>query len=51
MRRFVASALPYAAFAGARSVKFCARTAHIRVTQKYDDVAAHTAHGRFWEAA
>lgn len=39
------------AFTVVRSMKFCARTAHIMVTQKYDDGAAHTAHGRFWEAA
>ena len=39
------------AFAAVRSVKFCARTAHDRVTEKYDGRAAHTACGRFWEAA
>lgn len=38
-------------FPGVRSVKFCARTAHTRVTEKYDGGAALTACGRFWEAA
>jgi hypothetical protein len=40
-----------ATFATVRSVKFCARTAHTRVTEKYDGGAAHTACGRHWEAA
>ncbi|QFZ74431.1 hypothetical protein GFH48_15245 [Streptomyces fagopyri] len=40
-----------AAIARVRSVKFCARTAHTRVTEKYDGGAAHTASGQFWEAA
>lgn len=40
-----------ATFATVRSVKFCARTAHTRVTEKYDGRAAHTACGRHWEAA
>jgi hypothetical protein len=39
------------AFATVRSVKFCARTAHTGVTEKYDGRAAHTACGRNWEAA
>ncbi|GGZ54914.1 hypothetical protein GCM10010344_21030 [Streptomyces bluensis] len=34
-----------------RSMKFCAGTAHTGVTEKYDGGAAHTACGRFWEAA
>lgn len=34
-----------------RSVKFCALTARITVTEKYDGGAAHTARGRHWEAA
>jgi hypothetical protein len=38
-------------FTGVRSVKFCPRTAHSTVTEKYDGGAAHTALGRFWEAA
>jgi hypothetical protein len=38
-------------FTGVRSVKFSARTAHSTVTEKYDGGAAHTARGRFWEAA
>ncbi|BBC33151.1 hypothetical protein SGFS_044450 [Streptomyces graminofaciens] len=38
-------------FPAVRSVKFCARTAHTGVTEKYDGGAAHTACGRFWEAA
>jgi hypothetical protein len=38
-------------FSGVRSMKFCARTAHTTVTEKYDGRAAHTARGRFWEAA
>ncbi len=38
-------------FATVRSVKFCARTAHTTVTEKYDGGAAHTAQGRLWEAA
>jgi hypothetical protein len=40
-----------AAFVTVRYVKFCARDAHTTVTEKYDDGAAHTASGRFWEAA
>jgi hypothetical protein len=40
-----------ASFVTVRSVKFCARTARTTVTEKYDGGAAHTAHGRFWEAA
>lgn len=40
-----------AGFAAVRSVKFCARTAHSTVTEKYDGGAAHTACGRHWEAA
>ncbi|MEV5881681.1 hypothetical protein AB0L74_02950 [Streptomyces sp. NPDC052020] len=40
-----------AAFATVRNVKFCARDAHTTVTEKYDGGAAHTASGRFWEAA
>ncbi|WP_159772662.1 hypothetical protein [Streptomyces sp. HM190] len=53
---FSLSALPVfdvvrGTFPGVRSVKFCARTARTRVTEKYDGGAAHTAHGRFWEAA
>jgi hypothetical protein len=32
-----------AAFITVRSVKFCARSAHTGVTQKYDGGAAHTA--------
>ncbi|MFJ7770798.1 hypothetical protein ACIQ1J_20845 [Streptomyces sp. NPDC097107] len=40
-----------AAIATVRSVKFCARTAHTTVTEKYDGDAAHTARGRLWEAA
>jgi len=40
-----------AAFATVRFVKFCVRTAHSTVTEKYDGGAAHTASGRFWEAA
>ncbi|GAA4818503.1 hypothetical protein GCM10023220_59100 [Streptomyces ziwulingensis] len=39
------------AIATVRSVKFCVRTAHTTVTEKYDGRAAHTALGRFWEAA
>ncbi|MRT44419.1 hypothetical protein FGX00_00900, partial [Xylella fastidiosa subsp. multiplex] len=38
------------AFVAVRSVKFCARTAHTGVTEKYDGGAAHTACGRNWEA-
>lgn len=38
-------------FTAVRSVKFCARTAHSTVTEKYDGRAAHTACGRLWEAA
>lgn len=34
-----------------QSVKFCARTAHIAVTEKYDGGAALTAHRTIWEAA
>jgi hypothetical protein len=41
----------HAISSGVRSVKFCARTAHSRVTEKYDGGAAHTACGRIWEAA
>ncbi|SCE04462.1 hypothetical protein GA0115242_12064 [Streptomyces sp. SolWspMP-5a-2] len=41
----------YAAFAAVRSVKFCARTAHSTVTEKYDGRATHTARGRHREAA
>lgn len=40
-----------AAFSAVRSVKFCTLTAHTTVTEKYDGGAAHTAHGRHWEAA
>ncbi|AZQ37244.1 hypothetical protein EJ357_30490 [Streptomyces cyaneochromogenes] len=40
-----------ATFVTVRSVKFCARTAHTGVTEKYDGRAAHTACGRHWEAA
>jgi len=40
-----------ATFVTVRSVKFCAHTAHSRVTEKYDGGAAHTARGRHWEAA
>lgn len=43
--------LVYGTFPGVRSVKFCARTAHTRVTEKYDGGAAHTASERTWEAA
>jgi len=34
-----------------RYVKFCARTAHSTVTEKYDGGSAHSAQGRLWEAA
>jgi len=34
-----------------QSVKFCVRTAHTGVTEKYDGDAALTARGRLWEAA
>lgn len=40
-----------ACFVTVRYVKFCARTAHSTVTEKYDGGAAHTAQGRLWEAA
>jgi hypothetical protein len=40
-----------AAFTTVQSVKFCARTAHGTVTEKYDGGAAYTAYGRLWEAA
>lgn len=33
----------YTAFAVVQSVKFCTRTAHSTVTEKYDGVAALTA--------
>lgn len=44
-------ALLSGAFVVIQSVKFSARTAHIRVTEKYDGRAAHTAYSRSWEAA
>jgi hypothetical protein len=40
-----------AAFVAVQSVKFCVRTAHSTVTEKYDGGAAHTASGQLWEAA
>ncbi|GHJ35815.1 hypothetical protein Sm713_14240 [Streptomyces sp. TS71-3] len=41
----------YRDFTAVRSMKFCARTAHTTVTEKYDGNVAHTALGRIWEAA
>jgi hypothetical protein len=40
----------HAIFPGVRYVKFCARTAHSTITEKYDGGAAHTAR-TIWEAA